>query len=782
VTATKTDAPLADTNRNGRSDPGETLRYTVVISNSSGADLAGVTFDDTLDPNTSLVAGSLQISPLAFGDSYSTLRDTPLMVSAPGLLANDTGTPTLAVTPGSLTTAAGGTATISANGSFSYTPPPTYTGIDSFSYRAGNSAGSDTGMVTLSVRAAPLAFDDAYTVARDTSRTVPAPGVLSNDLGFPPPSVTPFSGTTAAGGSVTIAGNGGFSYSPPPGYTGADTFLYTAVNAAGSDTATVTMTVGLAPLAQNDPGYVTLRDTPLHVAAGSGLLQNDTLATPAATLLSFGGGALPGTAASNAAGTTVGFGSGGTLKVNADGSFDFTPSAGVTDSFSFAYRIGNLFGTSDAVATISVRQLPAITTTDVVTFTVGAADTFSVISTGIPTPTLTIGGEALPGGLTFVDNGDGTGTLSGTPASGTGGVYNLTFRATNSAGSSPPQQFTLTVEEVPAITSLDTATFTVDTNGSFTVTTSGYPTPTIGLDGALPDGVTFVDNGDGTGTLSGTPTASGSFPLTFTAVNGVGTFVPQNFTLEVVVGPIIVRGGVTRPGGGLSQTPAPQASTVNAAISSIPAGKQVTILFDVAIANPLPIGLDQLVNQGTVTGSGLAALLTDDPRKPGAADPTITFLEGRRVHLPLIMRGGGPPLPDLMVSSITTSAGNLKVTIINNGQLAVVDPFWVDAYIKPASAPVRVNQLWNSLGTRGATWAVEGNGLPLEPGETLTLAVGDPYYRANLSNLGGAITAGTPLYAQVDSFNATSNNGVVLETHERDGGAYNNILGPIAAP
>ena len=72
--------------------------------------------------------------------------------------------------------------------------------------------------------------------------------------------------------------------------------------------------------------------------------------------------------------------------------------------------------------------------------------------------------------------------------------------------------------------------------------------------------------------------------------------------------------------------------------------------------------------------------------------------------------------------------------------------------------------------------------LPLEPGETLTLTLGDPYYRASLSNPGGPITAGTQLYAQVDSFNAATNYGAVLEQHERDGGAYNNISGPVAAP
>jgi hypothetical protein len=64
----------------------------------------------------------------------------------------------------------------------------------------------------------------------------------------------------------------------------------------------------------------------------------------------------------------------------------------------------------------------------------------------------------------------------------------------------------------------------------------------------------------------------------------------------------------------------------------------------------------------------------------------------------------------------------------------------------------------------------------------LTLTVGDGYYRPVLSNPGGSITIGTQLYAQVDSFGTSGGNGAVLETHERDGGAYNNILGPVVAP
>ena len=85
-------------------------------------------------------------------------------------------------------------------------------------------------------------------------------------------------------------------------------------------------------------------------------------------------------------------------------------------------------------------------------------------TTGFPTPALSETG-ALPTGVTFVDNGDGTATLAGTPAAGTGGTYPLTITAANGVLPDATQSFTLTVAaaEAPAITSADSTTFTTGT-------------------------------------------------------------------------------------------------------------------------------------------------------------------------------------------------------------------------------------------------------------------------------------------------------------------------------
>jgi hypothetical protein len=183
---------------------------------------------------------------------------------------------------------------------------------------------------------------------------------------------------------------------------------------------------------------------------------------------------------------------------------------------------------------LPVSRACQITTADSATFDVGQAGTFTVTTTGHPTcklpPPLT-----LPSGVTFTDNGDGTATLAGTPAANTGGTYQFTINATNDVIPDATQNFTLTVNQAPGITSPAGTTFTAGQDGTFTVTTSGVPNSALSETGALPPGVTFTDNGDGTAALAGTPAANtgGTYPFTITATNGVDPAATQPFVLTV---------------------------------------------------------------------------------------------------------------------------------------------------------------------------------------------------------------------------------------------------------
>ena len=117
------------------------------------------------------------------------------------------------------------------------------------------------------------------------------------------------------------------------------------------------------------------------------------------------------------------------------------------------------------------------------------------------------------------------------------GAYTVGVRATETAseGLFATDTATVTVIAGPAITSPASTFFVAGTGGTFSITTTGFPVPTLTLAGTLPAGLTFIDNGDGTATISGTaaPGSEGSYTVTVTASNGVGTPFVQTLTILV---------------------------------------------------------------------------------------------------------------------------------------------------------------------------------------------------------------------------------------------------------
>jgi hypothetical protein len=220
-----------------------------------------------------------------------------------------------------------------------------------------------------------------------------------------------------------------------------------------------------------------------------------------------------------------------------------------------------------------------------------------VTTTGIPTAAITESG-ALPPGVTFTDNGDGTASLAGTAAAGTAGSYPITITASNGVGSPASQSFTLTVTtaaSAPAITSSATSTETFGVPFSFTVATTGYPAPKITKSGALPSGVTFADNGNGSATISGTPAKSaiGVYTLTLTAKSSAGT-ATQTFTLTVTKAPVIKKIPTTT-----ASTGAALSLTITASGYSVPALSE---------SGRLPVGVTFTDNgNGTATIAGTPA-------------------------------------------------------------------------------------------------------------------------------------------------------------------------------
>ena len=144
--------------------------------------------------------------------------------------------------------------------------------------------------------------------------------------------------------------------------------------------------------------------------------------------------------------------------------------------------------------------------------------------------------------------------------------------------------------QAPAITSANNTTFTEGVASSFSVTATGAPTPSITESGTLPGGVTF-----NAGTLSGTPTASGTFNVTFTASNGVSPNAVQNFTLTV-----------NPPALAVTTTSLPAGTVGTAYNQTLTATGGVTPYKWGLTAGSLPAGLS-LSSIGVISGSPSAA-------------------------------------------------------------------------------------------------------------------------------------------------------------------------------
>jgi bacillopeptidase F len=204
--------------------------------------------------------------PVAQNDAYTMIRRGTLNVAAPGLLANDNdpdqGDTLSAVNFGALTPS-GGSLVRSADGSFSFTPPLTYTGTKNFSYQARDSHGAvsnvATAAITVIANRGPVAVNDAIAapVRRGTSTYQPVViNVLANDYDRdtaidPSNTINPGSVTISSapnkGGTVVVNPDGTIAYTPKLNFSGTETFRYrvkdTYVTPANSNAAYVRVTV-----------------------------------------------------------------------------------------------------------------------------------------------------------------------------------------------------------------------------------------------------------------------------------------------------------------------------------------------------------------------------------------------------------------------------------------------------------------------------------------------------------------------------------------------------------
>lgn len=201
-------------------------------------------------------ADDMNVAPAASDDAYTTSDDTPLIIAAAGVLANDTDVDGTVVEAVVETGPGNGTLALNANGSFSYTPFSGFSGSDSFTYRARDNSGDLSGVATVALTVelddndAPVANRDEYTTDEDTPLVInAAAGVLAND--------TDSDGTVEFAilgyqdlfvGTFDFNADGSFTYTPAANFNESFSFTYVVRDDDGAQSAFAFVSIDVEPV------------------------------------------------------------------------------------------------------------------------------------------------------------------------------------------------------------------------------------------------------------------------------------------------------------------------------------------------------------------------------------------------------------------------------------------------------------------------------------------------------------------------------------------------------
>lgn len=194
-----------------------------------------------------------------------------------------------------------------------------------------------------------------------------------------------------------------------------------------------------------------------------------------------------------------------------------------------------------ALASVTLAiDAPTFTSTPVTEATVDTEYVYEVAATDPDDgDTLTLTAPTLPAWLTFTDNGDGTGVLTGTPTSDDVGDHPVVLEVSDAAGTTTQQSFTVTVAGTggePSITSEPVTSAAAGAEYVYAITATDPDGDALTLTApTLPEWLTLTDNGDGTGTLTGTPGEEhvGDHVVELEVVDATGLASAQGFTITV---------------------------------------------------------------------------------------------------------------------------------------------------------------------------------------------------------------------------------------------------------
>ena len=477
----------------------------------------------------------IDTAPTAVADSYSITAGSVLNESAAtGVLANDTGSSHITLTASVLVQPAHGALAFHQDGSFTYTPGQGYTGSDLFTYQANdgflNSTPTNVSITVNAVVNPPVAVADSYNVAPNGTLTTTTNGVLANDTDPLSKPLTAQLGTTTTHGTLTLASDGTFTYTPTADFKGTDSFTYVANNGTSSSpTTTVTIVVDNLPTANPD-SYTIGKNGTLTATAATGVLANDTPGTGNTNPLSVILASTP---------------TNGTITFNVDGSFVYKPNSNYTGPDSFTYVTSDGIGVTAAVTvsiTVTATNNAPVATNDTYSAQVGGS-VQKTAATGVLSNDTDADNNVLTAKLvTGPTNGtlslNSDGSFNYTPNATFHGNDTFTYQSNDGSANSNTATVTITVNTLPvanadAYSATAGTTLTVPVAGVLTNDVDGDGLPmTASLVKTTTNGVlTFNSNGS----FQYVPTIgfTGSDTFTYTASDAFGTSTAATATITV---------------------------------------------------------------------------------------------------------------------------------------------------------------------------------------------------------------------------------------------------------